>query len=138
MTKAGKIKTLILGLLAIANLALYTSPVSKTEVTYLALSGFLTGFIGVLLKSLLNVAISKERYQRPSWNDKLLNSGNVLSNYLFVSMFFTIIGLCIAVKTGIIFRGISLPGAVSFSFGLGILIATYLSFALFKSRLNLK
>lgn len=138
MTKAGKIKTLILGLFAIANLALYTSPVSKTEITYLALSGFLTGFIGGLLKSVRNVAISKQRYQRPSWNDKFFRSGNVLSNYLFVSMFFIIIGLCIVIKTVIIYGGISLPGAISLSFGLGILIATYLSFIFFRSGLNLK
>jgi hypothetical protein len=56
---------------------------------------------------------------------------------LLVSSFFIVIGLSTSVKTGIVYQGISLMGAVSLSFGFGIFGGTYLSCFLFKSKLNL-
>jgi hypothetical protein len=133
MTTSGKVKTLALLVLAILSLVLYTIPLSKTDVFFPSLSAFVTGFVGVLLKLLLSKGISKQQYNLPSLNDKFFGSGNPLSNYLFFALFLIVIGLCALIKTGIVFHGPNLIGIVSLSFGISILLATYLSYFLFKS-----
>jgi hypothetical protein len=133
MNSSGKIKILALLILAILSLTLYTMPPSNTDVFFPSLSAFVTGFIGVLLISFLKTVISKKRYGLPSWNDKLFRNTNPLSNYIFASLFFIVIGLCSLIKSRIVFQGVNLMSIVSISFGVSILLATYLSYFLFKS-----
>jgi hypothetical protein len=137
MNTSGKVKILVLLILAILFLVLYTIPPSKTDVFFPSLSAFVAGFVGVFLKSLLSTGISKERYNRPSWNDKFFRSSNPLSNYVFVSSIFIVIGFCALIKTEIVFQGTNLMGVVSLSFGISILLATYLTYFLFKSSGNI-
>ena len=136
MSRIGKIKIYILLVLAVANLILYNGPASKTELVYLLLPGLLLGILGLPIILLFNTIILKRRYDKPSWNDKLFRRNKALSDYLFWSLFFLLMGLCISIKTAIKYNAFSEPGIMSFSFGIGIFIGVYLTYFIHTRKFN--
>lgn len=130
--RTGKIKAIILGLLALPNLFM---PIGATGQQGLAmiLMPLIFGSIAIPLITKFNSGLGREII-KPTWNDNPLAMNRPLSFFHFASFFFLTIGLSMLVGTGIKFQTLSFFGLTSISFGLGIFIGIWLTLKWSKSK----
>jgi len=132
--KTGKIKAIILGLLALSNLLL---PIENQEQPGLAmiLISLVFGSIAIPLIAKFNESVLSREIIKPSWNDNPLTLKRPLSFFHFGSFFFLTVGLSVTLGTGIKFQTLSYYGLTSTSFGLGILIGIWLTLKWSKTKI---
>lgn len=130
--RTGKIKAIILGILALPNLLM---PIGATGQQGLAmiLMPLIFGSIAIPLIARLNAGLGREII-KPTWNDNPLTMKRPLSFFHFGSFFFLTVGLSMLVGTGIKFQTLSFFGLTAISFGLGILIGIWLTLKWTKSK----
>jgi len=131
--KTGKIKAIILGLLALPNLLM---PIAQQgqERFAMILMPLIFGSFAIPLIAKFNGVIFGRELTKPTWNDNPLTLKRPLSFFHFCSFFFLTVGLSMLVGTGIKFQTLSYLGLTSISFGLGILIGIWLTLKLTKAR----
>jgi hypothetical protein len=124
--KTGKIKALILGLLALPNLLM---PIAQQgqEGFAMIIMPLIFGSFAIPLIAKFNGAIFGRGLTKPTWNDNPLTLKRPLSFFHFGSFFFLTVGLSILIGTGIKFQTLSYLGLTSISFGTGILIGIWLT-----------
>lgn len=132
--RTGKIKAIILGLLALPN---FLFPVGAQEQQGLAmiLMPLIFGSIAIPLITKFNGAFLRGEITKPTWNDNPLTLTRPLSFFHFGSFFFLTVGLSILLGTGIKFQMLNFLGLTSISFGLGILIGIWLTVKWTKSKI---
>ena len=130
--KTGKIKAIILGLLALPNLLM---PIGATgqQGLVMILMPLIFGSIAIPLIAKFNSGLGREII-KPTWNDNPLTLKRPLSFFHFGSFFFLTVGLSMLLGTGIKFQTLSFFGLTAISFGLGILIGIWLTLKWTKSK----
>lgn len=131
--KTGKVKAIILAVLALPNLVL---PIAvKGEKGFLSiLLPFVSASIAILFIAKFNEVFLKREIIKPTWNDNPLNLKRPLSFFHFGSFFFITVGLSVLLGTGIKFQMLSFVGLSAISFGLGILEGIWLTLKWTKSK----
>jgi hypothetical protein len=124
--KTGKIKAIVLGVLAIPNMFVPLRETGEQEVSMILMPLIFGSFAIPLIAKFNRVVLSFELV-KPTWNDNPLNLKRPLSFFHFGSFFFMIIGLSMLVGTGIKFHTLSFLALFTISFGLGILIGIWLT-----------
>ena len=119
--KIGKIKAIILGILALPNLLLPINGHEYHELTTIFMP-FIFACIAIPLIILFNKIVLGQEIKRPNWNDNPLALKYPLSFFHFGAFFFIIIGFSILIGTGIKFQTINNIGLSSILFGFGILM----------------
>ena len=130
--KTGKIKAIILGLLALPNLLM---PIGETgqQGLVMILMPLIFGSIAIPLIAKFNAGLGRE-ILKPTWNDNPLTLKRPLSFFYFSSFFFLTVGLSMLVGTGIKFQTLHFFGLTAISFGLGILLGIWLTLKWTKSK----
>ncbi|MES2379456.1 MAG: hypothetical protein V4538_00340 [Bacteroidota bacterium] len=124
--KTGKVKAIILAVLALPNLVL---PIAvQGEKGFLSiLLPFVFGSIAILFIAKFNEVFLKREIIKPTWNDNPLTLKRPLSFFHFGSFFFITVGLSILLGSGIKFQMLSFVGLSAISFGLGMLAGIWLT-----------
>lgn len=131
--KTGKIKAIVLGLLALPNLLM---PIGATgeQGLFMILMPLVFGSIAIPLITKFNEALFGREIRKPTWNDNPLTLKRPLSFFHFGAFFFLTIGLSILIGTGIKFQTLNFIGLTTMSFGLGILIGIWLTLKWTKAK----
>lgn len=131
--KTGKIKAIILGLLALPNLLM---PIGATgqQGLVMILMPLIFGSIAIPLIAKFNGAVLGREIIKPNWNDNPLTLKRPLTFFHFGSFFFLTVGLSMLLGTAIKFQTLSFFGLTAISFGLGILIGIWLTLKTTKSK----
>jgi hypothetical protein len=131
--RIGKIKAIILGLLALPNLLM---PIGATgeQGLFMILMPLIFGSIAIPLIAKFNGAFLGREIIKPTWNDNPLTIKRPLSFFHFGAFFFITVGLSILLGTAIKFQTFSFFGLTAISFGLGILIGICLTLKWTKSK----
>lgn len=124
--KTGKIKAIILGLLAIPNLIMPMGAIGEQQLSMI-LMPLIFGSIVVPLIAKFNSVVLGAQIIKPSWNDNPLTLKRHLSFFHFGAFFFLTVGLSMVLGTLIKFQTLNFFGLFTISFGLGILIGISLS-----------
>lgn len=132
--KIGKIKAIILGVLAISNILIPIGGQEQNKLVTILMPLIFGSFI-VPLITLFNVAVLGRKIKTPNWNDNPISLLYPLSFFQFGAFFFLIIGLSILIGNGIKFQIASYFGLYSISFGLGIFIGILISLNWKKLRI---
>lgn len=123
--KTGKIKAIILGVLALPNLLL---PIEGNE--YYGMTAIFMPLvfacIAIPLIVIFNRAVLGREIKKPNWNDNPLTLKYPLNFFHFGALFFIIVGFSIIIGTGIKFQTINNLGLSTILFGIGILIGNLL------------
>lgn len=129
--KTGKIKTVILVIIAILSLLI---PVCETEEEgiELILIPLVFGSIAIPLILRFNRAVLGLEITKPTWNDNPLALKRPLGFFHFGSLFFLTVGLSIILGTAIKFHTLCFFGLTAISFGIGILIGIWLTLKMIK------
>lgn len=130
--RTGKIKAIILGILALPNLLMPIGATGKQGLAMI-LMPLIFGSISIPIIAKFNSGLGREII-KPTWNDNPLTMKRPLSFFHFGSFFFLTVGLSILVGTGIKFQTLSFFGLTAISFGLGILIGIWLTLKWTKSK----
>jgi hypothetical protein len=130
--RTGKIKAIILGILALPNLLMPIGATGQQELAMI-LTPLIFGSIAIPLIAKFNAGLGRE-IVKPTWNDNPLTMKRPLSLFHFGSFFFLTVGLSMLVGTGIKFQTLSFFGLTAISFGLGILIGIWLTLKWIKSK----
>jgi hypothetical protein len=131
--KTGKIKAIVLGLLALPNLLLPIG-VQGQQGFMMILLPLIFGSFAIPLITRFNVIILGREIIKPSWNDNPLTLKRPLTFFHFGSFFFITIGISTLIGTGIKFHLLNFFGLSSISFGLGILLGIWLTLIWTKSK----
>jgi len=133
LNKTGKIKTIVLGLLALPNLLL---PIAQEgpEGFAMILMPLIFGSFAIPLIAKFNEAVFGQELAKPSWNDNPLTLKRPLSFFYFGSFFFLTVGFSMLLGTGIHFQTLSYLGLTAISFGVGILTGIWLTLKWTKVR----
>ena len=118
--KTGKIKAIILGVLALPNLLIPFGGQEIYGLEYIFIP-FLFACISIPLIIIFNKVLFRLEITKPNWNDNPLSLKYPLSFSHFGASFFIIIGFSIILGTVIKFQTISNIGQSSISLGFGIL-----------------
>jgi len=129
--RTGKIKAIILALVAIPNLI---APVEVHEGPGMIYMPFLFGCFAIPLIIKFNGTFLKREIIKPTWNDNPLTLKRPLAFFHFAAFFFMAVGLSMVLGTVIKFQTLSFMGLTSISFGLGILIGIEISLKWTKSK----
>jgi hypothetical protein len=131
--KTGKVKAIILGLLALPNLLM---PIGAVEPKNLAmiLMTLIFGSIAIPLIAKFNGVVLGREIVKPTWNDNPLTFKRPLSIFHFGAFFFLIVGISMIIGTGIKFQTFNFFGLTMISFGVGILIGIWLTLKWTKSK----
>jgi hypothetical protein len=131
--KTGKIKAVILGLLALPNLFM---PIGATgeQGLVMILMPLIFGSIAIPLIAKFNGVVPGREIIKPTWNDNPLTLKRPLSFYHFGAFFFLAVGLSMLLGAAIKFQTLSFFGLTAISFGLGILIGIWLTLKTTKSK----
>ncbi len=132
--KTGKIKAIILLVLALPNLLMPIGATGETGLIMM-LMPLIFGSIAIPLIAKFNEAVFGREIVKPTWNDNPLTLKRPLSFFHFSSFFFLIVGLSILLGTGIKFQTISSFGLTCFAFGIGILIGIGLTLKWSKAKI---
>ena len=132
---AGKTKIVLLVIFCLPSI-FSKMPPGNFGILYSVLPGLIFGSVMIPLFMLLNRSLFKKEYDKPSWNDNLFKKNKTLSWNQFFAFFFISIGFCITVKTAIHYKSLSEIGMTSLSFGLGILIGTYISIFMLQPKMQ--
>lgn len=121
----GKIKALVLVLLAIPNLIapINTFGHKTPEFVFMAT---IFGCIAIPLIARFNAAGGKEIID-PNWNDNPITLKRPLAMFHFYAYFFMVVGLSMVAGTAIKFNTLNYFGLASIGFGVGILVGIRLS-----------
>jgi len=131
--KTGKIKAIILGLLALPNL-LFPIGSQGQEGLIMILMPFIFGSIAIPFIVKLNQIILRREIIKPTWNDNPLTLKRPLIPIQFWSYFFLTAGTSTLLGSGIKFHAINFFGLFLISFGLGILTGIWVILKLTKSK----
>jgi len=118
--RTGKIKAIILGLLAFPNLFFPIEGYEHIGLTKTFIP-FIFACLGIPLIVFFNKAVLGREIKNPTWNDNPLTLKYPLSFFHFGAFFFIVIGFSILIGTGIKFQTVNNIGLSSLSFGLGII-----------------
>lgn len=124
--KTGKIKAVIIGLLALPNLLMPIGVTGK-QGFMMILVPLIFGCIVIPLITKFNGAVLGREIIKPTWNDNPLTLKRPLSFIHFSSFFFITIGVSMLLGSAVKFQIFSFLGLTSISFGLGILIGIWLT-----------
>ncbi len=130
--KTGKIKAVILGLLALPNLLIPIGATGKFELVMILMPLFF-GSIAIPLIAKFNGAVLGREIIKPTWNDNPLMLYRPLSFFHFGAFFFITVGLSLLLGSAIKFQTLSFFALPVISFGLGILIGIWLTLKWTKS-----
>lgn len=131
--KTGRIKAIILGILAFPNL--FMPGVSQRQEGFLMiLMPLIFGIFVIPLIAKFNEIVFRRELIKPTWNDNPLALKRPLSFFHFCSFFFLVAGLSMAIGTGLKFQTLSFMGLTAISFGFGILIGIRLTLKLKKVK----
>lgn len=130
--KTGKVKAIILGLLALPNLLMPIGATGQQGIAMILMS-LIFGSIAIPLIAKFNAGL-RRKIVKPTWNDNPLTMKQPLSFFHFGSFFFLTVGLSMLLGTAIKFQTVSFLGLTAISFGLGILIGIWLTLKTTKSK----
>lgn len=133
LSSIGKIKTLVLFLLALPNL-FWGPPQQPIEISIFSFFPLVFAVFVIPFLSFVNSKMSGQPSIKPSWNDNPFNTKKRLSFFQFAAYFFVVIGLSMIIGTAIRSQGFNSFGLMSFNFGIGILIGTRLTITLNSKR----
>jgi len=123
--KTGKIKAIVLGLLALPNLLAPIGAVGQQGLAII-LMPLIFATIAIPLIAKFNAGLGRE-IVKPNWNDNPLTLRRPLTMFNFFAYFFLTVGLSMLIGTAIKFHTLSNFGLTSISFGLGIFIGIWLT-----------
>jgi len=131
--KTGKIKAIVLGILALPNLLM---PIGATgpKGFMMILVPLIFGAIAIPLIMKFNNAASGQEIVKPTWNDNPFVLKRPLSLFHFGSFFFLAVGISMLLGAGIRYQTLNSFGLIAVSFGLGILIGIWLTLKWVKSK----
>jgi hypothetical protein len=130
--KTGKIKALIIAILALVSLLV---PIRDTgdKSFIVILTPLVFGCVAVPLILKFNSIFLKKEIIKPTWNDNPLTNKRPISLFYFGAFFFIAIGLSMLFSTLISFQTLNIFGLTSISFGLGILNGIWITLKWLKS-----
>jgi hypothetical protein len=131
--KTGKIKAVILGILALPNLFMPIGVTGQQGLVMILMS-LIFGSIATPLIAKFNGVVLGREIIKPTWNDNPFYMKRPLSIFHFGSFFFLTVGLSLILGTVIKFQSLSYFGLTSMSFGLGMLIGIWLTLKLTKLK----
>ena len=131
--RTGKIKAIVLGLLALPNLFMPIGATGTKGFTTI-LMPLIFGCIVIPLIAKFNRAVCGSEIVKPTWNDNPFVLKRPLSFFHFGSFFFLTAGISMLLGTGIKFQTLSFFGLTIISFGFGILIGIWLTLKWTKSK----
>ena len=131
--RTGKVKAVILGLLALPNLFMPIDVTGQQGIGMI-LMPLIFGSIAIPLIAKFNGAIPGREIIKPSWNDNPLKLKRPLSFFHFGSFFFLTVGLSMVLGKAIQFQTFNFYGLTLISFGLGILTGIWLTLKWTKSN----
>ncbi len=133
LNRIGKIKILVLFLLALPNLFLGT-PQQPIEISIFSFFPLVFAAFAIPFLSFVTSTISGQPITNPSWNDNPFNTKKRLSFFQFAAYFFIAIGLSMIIGAAIRSQGFNSFGLMSVNFGIGILIGIRLTTTLNSRR----
>jgi len=131
--KTGKIKAIILGILALPNLLLPIG-IQEQQGFFMIIMPLIFGSFAIPFIAILNKVILRREIKKPTWNDNPLSLKRPLTFFHFGSFFFIVVGVSILLGSSIKFHELNYFGLSSISFGLGILSGIWLTLKLTKSK----
>jgi len=131
--KTGKVKAIILGLLALPNLLMPIGAVGPKNLAMILMT-LIFGSIAIPLIAKFNGVVLGREIVKPTWNDNPLTLKRPLSFFHFGAFFFLIVGISMIIGTGIKFQTFNFFGLTMISFGVGILIGIWLTLKWTKSK----
>jgi hypothetical protein len=117
--KTGKIKAIVLGLLAMPNLLVPTGSIGQQGLLMI-LMPLIFANVAIPLMAKFNAALGRE-IVKPNWNDNPLTFKQPLAMFDFFAYFFLTVGLSILIGTALKFHTLNNLGLTSISLGVGVL-----------------
>ena len=125
LNQTGIIKTIVLIVLTVPNI-FFPWPNQPEFNLLLCLAAFLAGGLFMLITARFNLFILDQGFTEPEWNDNPFSRTKPLALFQFLSWLFLLTGITLIIGTAIKVDTVSSYGLLSFSFGFGMLIGTYL------------
>jgi hypothetical protein len=124
--KIGKIKAIILLIIALLNLA---TPFQSPEILGFGMVIIPCVMASLSIPLLLKMKITLQDWEivKPSWNDNPLSLKKPISSFQFAAFFFLAIGISLIISTGIKFHTLNIIGLSIISFGIGLFLGIFLT-----------
>jgi len=131
--KTGKIKAIILLLIAILNLVMPFGATGEKDLATILMPLIFGSVILPLIAKFNEVVLGREII-KPNWNDNPFDIKLPLSFFYFGSLLLIAVGLSMILGTGIKYRMLNFFGFTPISFGIGILIGIWLTLKWAKAK----
>jgi hypothetical protein len=120
----GKIKAIVIGLLAVMSLF---NPLRVNGRLETALAPFIIGIIMIPLIAKFNQFFLNKEIVKPIWNDNPFVMKRPLIMFHTFSIFFLVSGLSMVIGTGVKYQELNVLGLTAISFGLGMILGIRLT-----------
>ncbi|MES2558172.1 MAG: hypothetical protein V4590_00415 [Bacteroidota bacterium] len=130
--RTGKIKALVLALIALYNILIPLGAHVEQGIAMIVMP-LVFASLAIPLVAKFNGALGREIIE-PHWNDNPLLLNRPLSFFHFGAFFFLTVGCSMLIGTGIKFQTLNSFGLTSISFGLGILTGIWLTLKWRRSK----
>jgi hypothetical protein len=127
LNTTGKIKAIVIGLLAVMSLL---SPMKVPGRLETALAPLIIGIIMIPIIAKFNQFFLNKEIIKPTWNDNPFVMKRPLIMFHTFSIFFLVSGLSMVIGTGIKYQELNILGLTSVSFGIGLIIGIWLTLRL--------
>ncbi|MCA0428009.1 MAG: hypothetical protein LCH37_11285 [Bacteroidetes bacterium] len=127
LSKAGKIKVLMLALASLPNLV---KPIGiKVDLGIGTLVfAFLFGAIAIPVVSKLNAMISRKILEKPNWNEQIFSIRKPINFFQFGAIFMLVVGSSIVLGSWVKYQFLNQFGLTAILFGFGNLLGIQLAF----------